>query len=191
MNSLVQVHGIIRKATDVRPKIEEAAFECQLCGTLSRIPQSSGDFQEPHECQGCERQGPSAPTSINPSSSTHRNSARSGEPRGAARRGNSTGPRHQHRGTTSPARSPRATTSRRSAFCDSSNRATSRTNPLSSTSIWRGLSVEVDEEQFEDMDITGEDKEGDRSTLELEGSTRRWSPPSRPPSTATIKRSSR
>jgi len=21
-------------------------------------PQSSGDFQEPHECQGCERQGP-------------------------------------------------------------------------------------------------------------------------------------
>ncbi|PCR91633.1 minichromosome maintenance protein MCM [Natrinema ejinorense] len=58
MNSLVQVHGIVRKATDVRPKIEEAAFECQLCGTLSRVPQSSGDFQEPHECQGCERQGP-------------------------------------------------------------------------------------------------------------------------------------
>src|SRR6056297_515759 len=58
MNSLVQVHGIVRKATDVRPKIEEAAFECQLCGTLTRVPQSSGDFQEPHECQGCERQGP-------------------------------------------------------------------------------------------------------------------------------------
>ncbi|WP_252701335.1 LAGLIDADG family homing endonuclease [Natronosalvus vescus] len=58
MNKLVQVRGIIRKATDVRPKIEEAAFECQLCGTLNRIPQSTGDFQEPHECQGCERQGP-------------------------------------------------------------------------------------------------------------------------------------
>jgi replicative DNA helicase Mcm len=58
MNSLVQVRGIVRKATDVRPKIEEAAFECQLCGTLTRVPQSSGDFQEPHECQGCERQGP-------------------------------------------------------------------------------------------------------------------------------------
>ncbi|MCU4754132.1 MCM family protein [Halobacteria archaeon AArc-curdl1] len=58
MNTLVQVRGIVRKATDVRPKIEEAAFECQLCGTLSRIPQSTGDFQEPHECQGCERQGP-------------------------------------------------------------------------------------------------------------------------------------
>jgi len=57
VNTLVAVSGIVRKATDVRPKIEEAAFECQRCGTLSYIPQTGG-FQEPHECQGCERQGP-------------------------------------------------------------------------------------------------------------------------------------
>jgi len=56
--NLISVQGIVRKATDVRPKITQAAFECQRCGTLTRIPQSSGDFQEPHECQGCERQGP-------------------------------------------------------------------------------------------------------------------------------------
>jgi replicative DNA helicase Mcm len=56
--SLISVKGIVRKATDVRPKITNAAFECQRCGTLSRIPQVDGDFQEPHECQGCERQGP-------------------------------------------------------------------------------------------------------------------------------------
>ncbi|MFC7072208.1 minichromosome maintenance protein MCM [Halovenus rubra] len=55
---LIAVQGIVRKATDVRPKITTAAFECQRCGTLSRIPQEGGDFQEPHECQGCERQGP-------------------------------------------------------------------------------------------------------------------------------------
>jgi replicative DNA helicase Mcm len=55
---LITVQGIIRKATDVRPKVTTAAFECQRCGTLSRIPQGSGEFQEPHECQGCERQGP-------------------------------------------------------------------------------------------------------------------------------------
>jgi replicative DNA helicase Mcm len=55
---LISVQGIVRKATDVRPKITQAAFECQRCGTLTRIPQQSGDFQEPHECQGCERQGP-------------------------------------------------------------------------------------------------------------------------------------
>jgi replicative DNA helicase Mcm len=55
---LLCVQGIVRKATDVKPKITEAAFECQRCGTLTRIPQTGGDFQEPHECQGCERQGP-------------------------------------------------------------------------------------------------------------------------------------
>ncbi len=55
---LIAVTGVIRKATDVRPKVTEAAFECQRCGTLTRIPQSSGEFYEPHECQGCERQGP-------------------------------------------------------------------------------------------------------------------------------------
>ncbi len=56
--NLIAVQGIVRKATDVRPKITTAAFECQRCGTLTRIPQEGGDFQEPHECQGCERQGP-------------------------------------------------------------------------------------------------------------------------------------
>jgi len=56
--SLIACQGIVRKATDVRPKITTAAFECQRCGTLTRIPQTTGDFQEPHECQGCERQGP-------------------------------------------------------------------------------------------------------------------------------------
>ena len=56
--NLIAVQGIVRKATDVRPKVTEAAFECQRCGTLTRIPQAAGDFQEPHECQGCERQGP-------------------------------------------------------------------------------------------------------------------------------------
>ncbi|MEM4780562.1 MAG: minichromosome maintenance protein MCM, partial [Halalkalicoccus sp.] len=58
VNSLVEVRGIVRKATDVRPKIQQAAFECQRCGTLTRIPQTGGDFQEPHQCSGCERQGP-------------------------------------------------------------------------------------------------------------------------------------
>jgi len=60
VGNLVAVQGIVRKATDVRPKMQEAAFECQRCGTLTRIPQSGGGFQEPHECQGCERQGPFA-----------------------------------------------------------------------------------------------------------------------------------
>ncbi|ACM58083.1 minichromosome maintenance protein MCM [Halorubrum lacusprofundi] len=58
IGKLVSIKGIVRKATDVRPKVTEAAFECQRCGTITYIPQSDGGFQEPHECQGCERQGP-------------------------------------------------------------------------------------------------------------------------------------
>jgi len=58
IGSMVSIQGIVRKATDVRPKVTEAAFECQRCGTMSYIPQADSGFQEPHECQGCERQGP-------------------------------------------------------------------------------------------------------------------------------------
>ncbi|WP_276258258.1 LAGLIDADG family homing endonuclease [Haloglomus litoreum] len=55
--NLIAVQGTVNKATSVRPKLQEAAFECQRCGTLSYIPQHSG-FTEPHQCEGCERQGP-------------------------------------------------------------------------------------------------------------------------------------
>jgi replicative DNA helicase Mcm len=52
------LEGEISRATEVYPRIVEAAFECQRCGTMTYIPQSSSGFREPHECQGCERQGP-------------------------------------------------------------------------------------------------------------------------------------
>lgn len=56
--ALRAIKGEISKATEIYSRMREAAFECQRCGTVSRIPQVDGDFQEPHECQGCERQGP-------------------------------------------------------------------------------------------------------------------------------------
>lgn len=58
VNRLLSLAGRVDHASDVSPKVEEATFECQLCGTLNRVPQSTSDFQEPHQCQGCERQGP-------------------------------------------------------------------------------------------------------------------------------------
>ncbi|MDY6779532.1 MAG: hypothetical protein SV760_03085, partial [Halobacteria archaeon] len=58
VNKLIAVEGIVRKATDVRPKVLEAAFECQRCGTLTNMDQSGGEFKEPYECRGCERKGP-------------------------------------------------------------------------------------------------------------------------------------
>ena len=51
------IRGEISQASDVYSNMTEAAFACRRCGTMSYIPQSDR-FQEPHECQGCERQGP-------------------------------------------------------------------------------------------------------------------------------------
>lgn len=53
------VRGQVTKRTSVKPRVVEALFECQRCGTKKRVPQADdGGFQEPHECDGCERQGP-------------------------------------------------------------------------------------------------------------------------------------
>ena len=54
----IAVRGEVVMASEVRPRVTEAAFECDRCGTMSYIPQTDSHFQEPHECQGCERQGP-------------------------------------------------------------------------------------------------------------------------------------
>lgn len=55
---LVAIEGVPVEVEDPSPVLQQGAFECQRCGTLTRIPQTSGEYQEPHECQGCERQGP-------------------------------------------------------------------------------------------------------------------------------------
>ena len=52
------VSGQVQKMTDIVPRPVTAAFECQRCGTVSWIPQAGPELQEPHECRGCERQGP-------------------------------------------------------------------------------------------------------------------------------------
>jgi len=58
IGELIAVSGQVTKRTKVRPKPKLSAFECQRCGTMTRIPQDGDELQEPHECQGCERQGP-------------------------------------------------------------------------------------------------------------------------------------
>ncbi|WP_082146849.1 minichromosome maintenance protein MCM [Halostagnicola sp. A56] len=56
VNSLIRVTGTVDSIEQAQSALSEAAFECQLCGTLSRIPQSPiGGIQKPHKCQGCER----------------------------------------------------------------------------------------------------------------------------------------
>jgi len=60
--NLVPIPGTIRSSSSIISYPIEAAFECQRCGTLTRIPQTTVTIDqsvtEPHECQGCEQKGP-------------------------------------------------------------------------------------------------------------------------------------
>lgn len=58
LEDFVAIKGQIAKVTDSRLKFHTAMFRCKRCGGESEIPQSEHGFQEPHQCQHCERQGP-------------------------------------------------------------------------------------------------------------------------------------
>jgi len=58
MGELVPVKGQVSKRGDRDVKDKAVVFECQRCGSTTTIPQSGDSLQEPHECSGCERQGP-------------------------------------------------------------------------------------------------------------------------------------
>jgi replicative DNA helicase Mcm len=53
------VEGLVKKRTEVRPKLLEAAFQCQKCGAIIRIEQDEDILKEPGECYedqgGCGR----------------------------------------------------------------------------------------------------------------------------------------
>jgi replicative DNA helicase Mcm len=58
MNTFITVEGIIRKTTEVRPRLTSAVFRCLQCGTLTPpYKQFYGKYQEPFRpCTQCERQ---------------------------------------------------------------------------------------------------------------------------------------
>lgn len=59
LGRLVSVEGLVRKATEVRPRLVEAVFQCLRCGAIVKEPQEDQDFREPLECYqdqgGCAR----------------------------------------------------------------------------------------------------------------------------------------
>jgi replicative DNA helicase Mcm len=59
ISKLVSVEGLVLKATEVRPKIVEAVFECPACHHIFSMPQPTRRFEEPRECEqesgGCGR----------------------------------------------------------------------------------------------------------------------------------------
>jgi predicted RNA-binding Zn-ribbon protein involved in translation (DUF1610 family) len=58
IGKMVSVVGLVCDATEANLNITDAAFECQRCGTLTTVEQSGQELSEPHQCRGCERQGP-------------------------------------------------------------------------------------------------------------------------------------
>lgn len=58
VGTMRSVRGEIAKATDVYSRLVEGVFVCQRCGTDITIPQAVGTFEEPYNCQQCDRKGP-------------------------------------------------------------------------------------------------------------------------------------
>ncbi|OWP56459.1 MAG: ATPase [Thermoplasmatales archaeon B_DKE] len=54
VGTLISVNGIIRKNTEVLPRLQNAAFECQVCGTINYVKQERGRQDEPVRCRNEE-----------------------------------------------------------------------------------------------------------------------------------------
>jgi replicative DNA helicase Mcm len=56
LNKFIWVEGIVRQASDVRPQVVNAKFECPSCGTIISVLQLEKKFKEPTRCS-CGRKG--------------------------------------------------------------------------------------------------------------------------------------
>ncbi len=56
LNEMIIIEGIIRQASDVRPQVVNAKFECPSCGTIISVLQMEKKFREPTRCS-CGRKG--------------------------------------------------------------------------------------------------------------------------------------
>jgi replicative DNA helicase Mcm len=56
LSKLIQVTGIIRQKSPVRPQVTSARFECPSCGNTITVLQLDTKFHEPSKC-GCGRKG--------------------------------------------------------------------------------------------------------------------------------------
>ncbi|MFH1589161.1 MAG: minichromosome maintenance protein MCM [archaeon] len=56
LDKFVQIEGIVRQKSDVRPQVTSARFECPSCGNLINILQLDTKFKEPSRCS-CGRKG--------------------------------------------------------------------------------------------------------------------------------------
>lgn len=57
LGKMISIEGIVRQASEVRPQVINARFECPSCGTILSILQIEKKFQEPNRCSSCGRRG--------------------------------------------------------------------------------------------------------------------------------------
>ena len=59
LGRFISVEGLVRKSTEVRPRVVGALFQCMRCGTIIKEEQDGQNFREPLECYeeqgGCKR----------------------------------------------------------------------------------------------------------------------------------------
>jgi replicative DNA helicase Mcm len=56
LTKFIQIIGIVRQKTPVRPQVTSARFECPACGNTMTVLQLDAKFREPTKC-GCGRKG--------------------------------------------------------------------------------------------------------------------------------------
>ncbi len=56
LSNLIEIEGIVRQASEVRPQVTSAKFECPSCGTIISVLQFDKKFREPTRCS-CGRRG--------------------------------------------------------------------------------------------------------------------------------------
>lgn len=59
LGKFIAIDGLVKKVTEVRPKLQDAAFQCLKCGAIIKVPQEENMLVEPLECYaeqgGCGR----------------------------------------------------------------------------------------------------------------------------------------
>ncbi|MCK5138968.1 MAG: minichromosome maintenance protein MCM, partial [Thermodesulfovibrionia bacterium] len=56
LGKMISIDGIVRQASEVRPQVTNAKFECPSCGTIISVLQIDKKFKEPSRCS-CGRRG--------------------------------------------------------------------------------------------------------------------------------------
>ncbi len=55
VGKFIVIEALVKKASEVRPKLVEAAYRCAYCGETHLYPQEGGRITEPLFCKGCDK----------------------------------------------------------------------------------------------------------------------------------------